>query len=214
MRLVSTYYEDHYPFNTFNLFNSFLASNNPGILQQGDVLLVWGGRDIPPQYYGRSHSRFSGAAEVPTTRDTIEWNMMQRAKELKIPIIGVCRGAQMLCALAGGHLMQHISGHAGPNHTIVTPDGKEYWVNSLHHQMMVPGPAAHEILGQVPVDNLRSKVYIDEHQEVDHKQEPEMVWFNDVNGLAIQWHPEMQDHKALSTLYIKEVVKERIIEDH
>lgn len=210
MRLVSAYYKDFYPFDTFNVFNDYRASNDPDILKHGDVLLVWGGQDIPPEYYGRSPGKYSGASYPPSFRDQVEWGMMQKAKTLGIPIIGVCRGAQMLCALAGGYLMQHVSGHAGPHHVMVTPQGKEYVVNSLHHQMMVPGNTKHEVLGEVPTDKLLSKVYFDEFTSVDHQQEPEMVWFNDVNGLAIQWHPEMQSEKTPATGYIKQVFQEKV----
>ena len=212
MRLVSSYYKDFYPFNTFNLFHTFVSSADRDILTHGDVLVVWGGQDIPPEYYGRSRSWLSGASHRPSMRDQVEWSMMQRAKELNIPIIGVCRGAQMLCALAGGYLMQHVTNHAEPDHVITTPQGKQYWVNSLHHQMMVPAKTKHEVLGEVPGDALRSKMYVDEDQPVEHNQEPELVWFNDVNGLAIQWHPEMMAAQEPATQYIKQIFTEKVVE--
>ncbi len=212
MRLVSVYYNEFHPFNAFNVFDTFIGSSSPAILTQGDVLVVWGGQDIPPEYYGRSRSWLSGASMRPNHRDQVEWSMMHRAKELNIPIIGVCRGAQMLCALAGGYLMQHVTHHAGPDHTIVTPTGEQFWVNSLHHQMMVPANTTHEILGEVAPNALRSGIYVDEDQPVEHKQEPELVWFNDVNGLAIQWHPEIQQPQVPSTQYIKRVFMEKVVE--
>lgn len=191
MRLVSAVYDDIYPFNTSGLFDKFVASNSPMTLQAGDVLVVWGGGDIHPSLYGKALSKRSGAGSMPTARDQIEWAMMQRAKELGLPIVGICRGAQMLCALAGGYLMQHVTGHGG-YHDVVTNEGKRYEVNSLHHQMMVvPEGVKHEVLAAIPDDELRSSEYWDENNVVDHQQEPEFVYFNDVKGFAVQWHPEM-----------------------
>ena len=214
MRLVSAYYSDHYPFAGFGLFNELIATSDPNDLIPGDVLLVWGGADIYPGLYSKPASKQSMAGHRPSTRDQIEWSMMRRAKELGIPIIGICRGAQMLCALEGGYLIQHVTGHGG-SHIVETFDGKKFKVNSLHHQMMVPRQASgepinHQIVAQIPRDELRSTVYVDGHEEVDHDQEPEFIYFPDVRGFAIQWHPEMMAENAEATQYIKEFIHERL----
>ena len=101
-RLVSGYYEDYFPFHASGLFKDFSVTSNPADLTENDVLLIWGGEDISPSLYGKKVSRETHASEEPSRRDRIEWALMQRAKELNIPIIGICRGAQMLCASAGG----------------------------------------------------------------------------------------------------------------
>jgi putative glutamine amidotransferase len=209
MRLVSVMYEDVYPFNFFKSIKSWVSSKNPADLKQGDVLLVWGGADIYSGYYNKKTSKMGHSYDAPSYRDAIEWGMMNQAKQLGIPIIGVCRGAQMLCALAGGYLIQHINGHGG-NHSVITNDGREYKTNSIHHQMMVPGKAKHEVIAQIPPNALLSNVYWDEDNKVDHHQEPEFIYFNDVKGFAIQWHPEMMSVHCDATKHIQEVFEEKL----
>ena len=65
----------------------------------------------------------------------MEWAWMIEAQNLGISIIGVCRGAQFLCAFAGGKLIQHMTGHHG-DHSITTVDGRVYQSSSDHHQLM------------------------------------------------------------------------------
>lgn len=214
MRLVSAYYQEFYPFDQLSLFNNFIASSNPDDLTPDDCLVVWGGADIWPGFYKKNLSPMGNGGHTPSRRDVVEWAMMARAKNLGIPIIGICRGAQMLCALAGGYLMQHITGHGG-NHEVVTNDGHSFQTNSLHHQMMVPKSrdgtdVPHELIAWVP--ELRSTVYWDEDKKVDHNQEPEFIYFNAVKGFAIQWHPEMMGQGAPATSLIYDTIKERIVE--
>lgn len=213
MRLCSAYYRDFYPFNQgpfLKLFDAFEAVVSPDELKEGDCLLVWGGADIWPGYYNRKLSVRSHADNTPSHRDTVEWNLMKRAEELKLPIVGICRGAQMLCALAGGYLMQHITGHGG-THTVKTFDGKEFKTNSLHHQMMVPVNTEHIVVAQT---ELRSKEYWDEDSMVDHQQEPEFIHFTNVKGFAIQWHPEMMAPNVDATQYIYTYLENTLVHCH
>lgn len=212
MRLVSAYYQDYYPWDQMGLFNKFITSSNPEDLTKTDCLVVWGGADIWPGFYKKQLSKMGHGGYQPSKRDIIEWTMMVKAKELGIPIIGVCRGAQMLCALAGGYLMQHINGHGG-NHIVLTNDGKQFVTNSLHHQMMVPktpdgADVPHELIAWMP--ELRSDVYWDEDKKVDHAQEPEFIYFNAVKGIAIQWHPEMMGVNSDANKYVANFIKEKL----
>ena len=213
MRLVSVYYQEFHPFDMFPIFKSFVCLNDPNDLKPGDVIVVWGGADIHPSLYKKNKSVMSGAWDEPSKRDIVEWNMMQAAKELGIPIIGVCRGAQMLCGLAGGYLYQHVNGHGGNHQVKVKNMDPGYTVNSLHHQMMVPGPAKHELIAWT---ENRSNVYWDEDRSIMRGEddapevEPEFVYFPDVQGFAIQWHPEMMAANAPATLHIKQFITERL----
>lgn len=211
MRLVSAYYQEFHPFDTFPIFKEFHATYDPDDLKEGDVLVVWGGADISPSLYGKRVSQRTNADAKPSHRDRIEWDLMQRAKELNIPIIGICRGAQMLCALAGGYLIQHVNGHGGA-HQVITNTGERYSTNSLHHQMMMPAQAKHEVIAEIPFSELRSNEYWDEDRKVDHNQEPEFIYFNDVRGFAIQWHPEMMAADCTATQHIRRVFNEKGLE--
>jgi len=194
MRLVSALYEDFGPFNLLNGVNSFATVQDASELQEGDILIVHGGADIHPSLYNKGRSSKSGAYDVPSRRDQMEWGLMNRAVELGIPIIGICRGAQMLCALGGGYLIQDVRGHGG-QHLVENTEGDPVNTNSIHHQMMVP-QGNYELVGWTPA---RSGIYMD--VDADGKDvaleahplgvDPEFVYHPDIKGFAIQWHPEM-----------------------
>jgi len=211
MRLVSVYYQEYHPFDTFEVFKKFITSNNPADLRPGDVLLVWGGADIHPSFYNKKHSKMSMATKEPSRRDLIEWGMMQAAQELGIPIIGICRGAQMLCALAGGYLYQHVTGHGGTHIVRVKDAERGYITNSLHHQMLaIPETVDHEMLAWT---EKLSTMYYDENDVLSPRNvalEPEFVYFPKVNGFAVQWHPEMMTANCEATHHIKKIFMEKV----
>lgn len=207
-RLVSAYYGDWYPFGTLrHIFSELVETSDPLEIQLGDCLIVWGGADIHPDLYGKMRSPQSGAAREPSHRDRIEWALMQRCIELGNPIIGVCRGGQMLCAAAGGFLVQHVNNHGG-RHQVLTHDGEEFTVNSIHHQMMNPFGVDHELIAWTK--NKLSDVYWDEDNKIEMPLEPEMVWFPQVKGFAIQWHPEMLAEEGAANQYVLSFIEEKL----
>ena len=210
MRLVSAMYDDYYPFSSINRFNSFAAMTEPDDMVKGDCLVVWGGADIHPSLYNKGRSSRSHAGDRPTYRDNIEWGLMKRAVELEVPIIGVCRGAQMLCALAGGILAQHIDNHLG-NHPVLTSDGSIIRVNSIHHQMMIPDGTNHELIAWTP--ERMSKNYHDDItlMQVDMQLgDPEFIYFNDVRGIAVQWHPEMMELDTPANQFVLKYIDNKL----
>lgn len=206
-RIVSAYYASHYPFHSFDkLLNASMTdANSPKELAKGDLLIVWGGADISPSLYGHPVNKRTHAYVELSERDKIEWGLMQEAVRLQIPIVGICRGAQMLCALAGGSLWQHVTGHGG-DHVVITDDGREFRTNSLHHQMMNTDGTLHVV--KAWTKQQRSEIYFDGedgHRIFDYK-EPEAVIFPTVKGLAVQWHPEMMRIDEPATLYVEELL--------
>ena len=208
VRLVSALWADYHPFDNLPGISDYACVDNPDELSPGDILISHGGEDISPTLYGKGRSYWTGANDEPSQRDTAEWNLMLRARELDIPIIGLCRGAQMLCALAGGFLIQDVENHAGDYHGVTTYDGVEITVNSIHHQMMYPFDVKHELIG------WSSKKLSSFHWDVDGSLEitvePEFVYFPEVKGFAIQWHPEMMQITAPATQYVFKHILERV----
>ena len=177
-------------------FNKVFA-NKQDISEKGfvgvDAVVFWGGTDISPTLYQQGFHPYSQATRAGlSTRDEFEWRAMKYCKVNNIPMIGVCRGAQMLCAFAGGYLIQHATGHHS-NHKMTTSDGVEMETTSCHHQMMYPFNIPHEMLAWT--SNKRSIMYEGEEGEdlsdrMVGRVEPEVVYFPTVRGLAIQGHPE------------------------
>lgn len=211
MKLASALYASFYPFDEFKhddktpFFTDFRGVSTPGELTMEDCLLVHGGADISPSLYNKAVSRYTMADAQLSNRDHAEWQLMKRAKELGIPIIGICRGAQMLCALAGGFLIQDVNNH-GQSHGVETHDDKKFMVSSCHHQMLQPFSVDHVMVAKSTY--RMSTHYMDVNESVEMEIEPEFVYFPKERGIAIQWHPEWMPAEGHANLFVKEKVKE------
>lgn len=119
-----------------------------------DCLIMTGGEDIDPSYYGEKPSKYLGSVNAP--RDTADVLILDRAIERRIPILCVCRGMQILNVVLGGTLVQDIPSevsdaliHRDPylkefvTHQISVSEGSitasligagSVTVNSWHHQ--------------------------------------------------------------------------------
>lgn len=213
MRLVSVLYDNHHPWDVFFPLAECVCLSNPKDLREKDILILHGGGDISPKLYNKAPSKYTMADGELSRRDSIEWSMLQRAVELRCAIIGICRGGQMLCAAAGGFLVQHVDKHGG-NHAVETYDGEVITVNSIHHQMMAPWNTNHKLLGWAAPS--RSGVYHSTDEDgkdvlIDMPCEPELVYFPDIKGMAIQWHPEMMASQAAATKYIIKELQHAVV---
>jgi len=157
------------------------------------ALILMGGVDINPAIYGEKAHPMTQKAD--SRRDGMEIVAIHEAKQTKKPIIGICRGAQLLCAMAGGTLWQDSEGHVGQGcdcHLIETIDGKTVHVTSCHHQIMnldSMDPEDYKVLAYSPFE---AKVYGVENPFVPITLDttPEVVFFPKLNALAVQGHPE------------------------
>ena len=123
-------------------------------INQIDKLLLAGGQDVDPQFYGEDPHPKLGATNLE--RDLFERALITEALNQQKPIFAVCRGMQLLNVTLGGNLYQDLSlysewnvrhvQHPTPPHFAtheieVLPDsllsqlvGQQYRVNSYHHQ--------------------------------------------------------------------------------
>lgn len=167
--------------------NPFITGSIDGC----QAVLLWGGTDIHPSFYRQTAHPLNESSKEISKRDWMEWELIKEAIKKQIPLIGVCRGAQFLCAAAGGTLIQHVSNHRC-GHLIDTHDNKQMWANGDHHQMMHPAGVEHELLAWKKPDPLT--VYKGQNgEEVDRGEilvDPEVVYFPTIGALAIQPHPE------------------------
>jgi putative glutamine amidotransferase len=156
------------------------------------VVFFGSGTDIEPAFYNQRRSRFTQHAH--TLRDIFEAACWAEVQYRSIPSIGICRGAQLITALVGGRLWQHVTNHAGPDHKLKFWDNRPgIYATSVHHQMMFPYDLPKEdyqVLATTE-QNL-SEVYYD-GDDLRHEmkeEEPEIVWYPKARALAIQGHPE------------------------
>ncbi len=214
--LYSAVYDGVYPFEKLvdGEVNQQVVTDPAEMMSFNAALILWGGADISPSLYNHPTSRrcYPGS----TRRDFVEWNLLKEAIEMGIPIIGVCRGAQMLCAAAGGYLLQDVNNHAGPGHNVETWDGKKFRTNSIHHQMMAGlDKVNHRLLAWAEKNVGAPYTYMNDQMYVPSMgwKEPEFVYFPDIRGFAIQWHPEMMVHDCAATEYVIDYIKKTISEE-
>jgi putative glutamine amidotransferase len=171
-----------------------------------DGILFSGGGDIALEYFpGADHPRIAG---VDDWRDTTEIGLMRTTVDDKKPLLGICRGAQVMNVALGGTLYTHIPDqlkgaldHDYPGHlrqTIVHPVNVDeasraaeifgetlLHVNSLHHQGLKDIAPGLRVAGQAP-DGLAEVVELPDHPY----------------AVAVQWHPEwLTDQPAMKRLF-------------
>ena len=148
-------------------------------LQTCRGLVLSGGSDIEPSRYGQPNA----AAKNPDPdRDDMELRLIAEALKVGIPILGICRGAQMLNVAFGGTLVQDIGdGHTGLRHAVRFEEGSKLaaiarpeTVNSRHHQAI-------DRLGEGLCIAARSA----EDGVVEGIEAVDRPFV-----LAVQWHPE------------------------
>lgn len=156
-----------------------------------NLVCFTGGTDISPAIYGEQYHPYTMASD--RKRDQREVDLYRYCQKRGIPMVGICRGAQLLCALSGGKLYQHVDNH-NESHLIHTPEG-EMVATSSHHQMMdVSAVKTAEIIGWA---EPRSSSYHRAKGTVEApKKDIEVVYFPRTRSLAHQPHPEWMDTDA------------------
>jgi putative glutamine amidotransferase len=125
----------------------YLEAGTPSVADL-DGLLLPGGWDVDPSLYGEKPDPKLG--DIDPELDATEIRLFKEARAKQIPVLGICRGQQVINVAMGGTLLQHLEGHEvrayGKNHLAhkasVDPtselaqavEGTEMQVNSLHHQ--------------------------------------------------------------------------------
>lgn len=160
-----------------------------------------GGEDVDPAFYGHKKSRRTWSNP---NRDTFEKKVFDKLKEKGIPLFGICRGSQFLCAMAGGKLCQHLDNHGG-YHDIETNEGETVKVNSTHHQMQLPPEGAEVIAWAAPA---RSRQYVGENdQQIYPEKEFEVVYYPNIKALGVQYHPEAMSEDSEGWEYYQRLIR-------
>lgn len=184
----------------------------PQLVPLYDVKLVvfTGGADVHPTLYGEA---VNPKTKSVIKRDYNEQALFDRIHKLRIPSVGICRGAQFLTVMNGGSLVQHVNSHAiTGTHPICTVDGESVDVTSTHHQMMNPS-GLYQVVAWA--DGL-SDVYEGGDSSVHLKhtkagvKEPEVVYYDLTRSLAVQFHPEYMNEDTSGYKYFQSLLEEYI----
>ena len=182
------------------------------MLQQLDGIVLHGGSDVAPESYGETAI---GEWKGDKYRDLFEFKVIEHAYKNNKPILGVCRGCQMLNVYFGGTLWQDIPSQIGNTvkhsdselydcniHKLeivgdnilskhIDKEQSEIWVNSLHHQVVKTVGPNMEVLAISPDDGIIEAIQL--------------------NGMpagkiiGVQWHPEF-NYKMHNKLFSAEIL--------
>lgn len=123
--------------------NMFVKRNfavKQNVVSTSDLVVFGGGNDINPALYGET--KLCSTDQPNCAKDTANMNIISLCIQHQIPMVGICRGAQLLHVLCGGQLWQNINHHAEGRHNAVDLDTQEVFsVSSTHHQQMRFGTA-------------------------------------------------------------------------
>jgi putative glutamine amidotransferase len=162
-------------------------------IETADGILFSGGVDVDPVHFGQTPHPQLGF--IDEARDLFELALYKAAKRKGIPILGICRGIQLINVAEGGTLHQHLP--ALPEmiqHSQVNMDG------SLFHEMRLDSSSS--LSKAYDKITIRTDSY--HHQAIDKlgKELRAVAWTQDglIEGaegtgktfvLGVQWHPEM-----------------------
>jgi putative glutamine amidotransferase len=217
---ISTYREDSAAWGPWRMPAALLPLGYPDLVQRAgglaamlppgepataadvvarlDGVVIAGGPDVEPGRYGaRPHPRTGPPARE---RDAWELALIEAALAGDKPLLGICRGMQLLNVALGGTLVQHVEGHVGAHvgqfgaHAVTALPGtryarlvpEEFGVPSQHHQSvdrLGKGLTVSAVAGDGTVEAV----------ELAGKR-----WV-----LGVQWHPEMADDVRVMADFVR-----------
>lgn len=164
------------------------------VLDRVDALVIAGGGDIDPARYQSEAHEETGF--VRPARDSAEFALAERAFDTRMPVLGICRGLQVVNVLRGGTLVQHLPDRLGDRRHAPAPG--QY---GRHTVALVPGSRTAQLYGRTELD-----VATYHHQAVDTLGAGLVVTGRAPDGtvealevpghpfaVAVQWHPEVDD---------------------
>jgi putative glutamine amidotransferase len=160
------------------------------VVSRLEGLVVSGGADVSPARYGaQPHPRTTGWRD---DRDAWELSLLAAAETARLPVLGICRGMQVMAVGAGGSLEQHVPDRVG--HQEHSPGGDAF--GSIHVDVD-PGSRLHALVGDRVEVQCHHHQAVRSHPGYDAVARAEdgtleaMERPGDRFCLAVQWHPEM-----------------------
>jgi putative glutamine amidotransferase len=197
------------------ILDAYTIKNTDSILALADGIILTGGEDINPLEYNDT-ANIKVCGKINFSRDTLERKLFDFALKNKIPLIGVCRGMQMMNVASGGTLYGDIPTEIGTtvihrnngevNHEIVLCDTSSLifpiatdtiMVNSWHHQGLKIMPSHLRVIAR-SFDGLPEAVVMNKSEH------PFMI--------AVQFHPERLGknnaiHQTMKKSFYKKISK-------
>ena len=177
-----------------------------------DGYIISGGADISPALYNEENRH---SHNIEPERDSLEYNVIRHALSKKKPLLGICRGAQMINVVLGGDLHQNVQDEYEnfiPTSSLFAKTFGRVWINIKKHTRISRLFAPRE---KVLVNSIHHQAIkkigeglkctsTDQHgitqaiEENDHSEQ---------NITGVQWHPELMiyssDHRKIIQDFVK-----------
>ena len=180
--------------------------NNTNDLDKCHALILTGGIDISPVFYKAQRTDYPNRpAEWNPARDVFEQDLFKTAQLASLPVLGICRGMQLVNVALGGSLIPDIEETGKENHR--SEEGRD----KMHRVEIHPNTLLQTICG-----SREGKVNSAHHQAIDKLAEPLLAnafspdgivegleWKYKTNHapmLCVQWHPERLQDKNTNPL--------------
>ncbi len=186
--------------------NASLADQNQilgEIISDLDGVILHGGADVAPETYGETAIKPEWAGDA--VRDRYEIAIVNKCLELKKPLLGICRGSQVLNVALGGTMYQDINTQVPGS--LVHRDGEIY--DQLFHDLdILPGTYLETLAKKVSPLRKKFRINTVHHQGIKElgkgliveARSPsdgiiEAIRLQDspCYAMGVQWHPEFQD---------------------
>lgn len=176
----------------------FLVSLNADHAESATHLLLPGGGDITPAFFGQTDH---GSHHIDTELDILQLEILSRFTAKKKPVLGICKGLQLINVHFGGSITQHID--TAENHKWVGRDQFHY----VFHCSLARSDFFYQLYGN------SVKVNSAHHQAADRMGEGltpvcragdnvvEGLIHTSLPILAVQWHPERLEDNAGEPLF-------------
>ncbi|WP_249408565.1 gamma-glutamyl-gamma-aminobutyrate hydrolase family protein [Frigoribacterium sp. CFBP 13605] len=162
------------------------------VTADADAIVILGGEDLSPRLYGGA-TGYPGEGRHDPVADEAQLAVVRRAVARRTPLLGICRGHQLINVALGGDLVQHLDDHDGVHRT---PDAPVDQLMHPHAVGLEPGSRLARALGAEPV------VQSAHHQAVGRLGRGlcvvgrasdgtvEAVEHDSAPVVGVQWHPE------------------------
>ncbi len=205
-----------YKVNCINLYN-IPYDQALSLLMKSSGLVLTGGPDVHPDRYGKIWD--TARCEIDPIRDTLEFLLIDKALEMKIPIFAICRGQQIFNVSLGGSLIVDIPDdypnaltHRCPksdtcfHHIKISEDSELYKitgvnagiVNTNHHQ------AVDRLADSLKVVAFTEDNIIEAYEWIDTTNRSYLI--------AVQWHPERLDPQNPLSVNLLKVFLQKVVE--
>ncbi len=196
------------------------VDGDPSAITRCDALVLSGGVDVHPVMYGgsRVYPKCGDAKGWRKDRDEFERSVFGYALEQGLPVLGVCRGLQLINVLRGGTLIQDLGEQGDKTHEAVGDEDMRHGVRVLRDSLLhgIAGEEAGEANSahHQAIDGLGEGLKV--NCRADDGTIEGIEWSDPADKpfmLAVQWHPERMFIDKMRDAGLYKRIRDRFVEE-